>query len=57
MQSTRYQYDGNMQLRSLTDISGFTNYFKYDFLGRLREKYFFNGNKQILESYDYHYQK
>lgn len=57
MQSTIYQYDGNMQLRSLTDISGFTNYFKYDFFGRLREKYFFNGNKQILESYDYHYQK
>lgn len=55
--STIYQYDGYLQLRSLTDVSGFTNYFKYDFLGRLREKYFFDGSKQILESYDYHYQK
>jgi len=54
--STIYQYNGNLLLKALTDNSGFTTYFKYDFLDRLREKYYFDSNgKQIIESYDYHY--
>lgn len=53
--SNVYMYNGNLLLESITDNSGFSTYFKYDFLGRLREKYYYDEGKQVLESYDYHY--
>ena len=55
--STIYMYDSALRLVSVTKNTGFTNYYSYDLLDRLREEYFFDeeGNKQILRQYDYNY--
>lgn len=45
-----------------TDPSGITTYYDYDSFGRLKETYIYKdnivsaANKQIIQSYDYHYQ-
>ena len=54
-----YTYDSRLQLVSMTGSNGFTTYYYYDYLGRLKEEYFFDddGNKQLLKLYDYNYFK
>lgn len=51
-----YKYTTEMQLESETYPNGLTTFYKYDYLGKLRESYFFKNNvKQILNVYDYHF--
>lgn len=54
-----YTYDSRLQLVSMTGSNGFTAYYHYDYLGRLKEEYFYDddGNKQLLKLYDYNYFK
>lgn len=58
---TIYKYDEFLRLESITDPTGMTVYYKYDFLGRLREKYYYEKGinhlpvKRIMEQYDYRY--
>lgn len=54
-----YTYDSRLQLVSMTGSNGFTAYYHYDYLGRLKEEYFYDddGNKQFLKLYDYNYFK
>lgn len=56
-----YKYTAQMQLESATSPDGQTLFYKYDYLGRLRQEYFFEKTsglyqEQLLNVYDYHYQ-
>ena len=51
-----YKYTPEMQLESETSPGGLTTFYKYDYLGKLRESYFMENNeKKILNIYDYHF--
>ena len=51
-----YKYTPDMRLESETSPNGLTTFYKYDYLGKLRESYFMeNNNKKILNIYDYHF--
>ncbi len=55
-----YQYNADNLLESSMIPTGFTKYYKYDGIGRLRETYHYDINgddlmKRILEVYDYRY--
>lgn len=57
---TLYKYNGVNQLESISKPDGTTDYFTYDFLGRLREVYYLEPEKgkvvkRIRKSYDYQY--
>lgn len=57
---TVYKYRGGRLLESVTQPNGQTVYYKYDYLDRLREEYFFDmatGTpiKKVLKMYDYQY--
>lgn len=51
-----YKYTPEMRLESKTSPGGLTTFYKYDYLGKLRESYFMENNeKKILNIYDYHF--
>lgn len=55
-----YKYNDNFRLESETLPNGTTTFYKYDFLGRLKETYFFDQKdgyrqKRTSNMYDYHY--
>lgn len=55
-----YTYDNRLQLQSIANPNGVTEFFNYDFLGRLIERYYTerteNGwQKRLLNRYDYNY--
>lgn len=57
-----YKYTPGLQVESVTSPDGQTVFYKYDYLDRLREEYFYEKTasgllqKKILNIYDYHYQ-
>lgn len=56
-----YKYTPGMQLESVTSPAGQTVFYKYDYLDRLREEYFYDQpsgllRRKLLNVYDYHYQ-
>ena len=58
---TIYKYTSGMQLESVTSPAGQTVFYKYDYLDRLREEYFYDQpsgllRRKLLNVYDYHYQ-
>lgn len=59
---TTYTYKPLVGMLTSTDPSGITTYYDYDSFGRLKETYIYKdnivstANKQIIQSYDYHYQ-
>ena len=55
-----YTYDNRLKLQSIANPNGVTEFFNYDFLGRLIERYYTerteNGwQKRLLNRYDYNY--
>lgn len=51
-----YKYTSDMRLESDTSPNGLTTFYKYDYLGKLRESYLMENNiKKILNIYDYHF--
>ncbi len=62
IQITTYTYKPLVGMLTSTDPSGITTYYDYDSFGRLKETYIYKdnivsaANKQIIQSYDYHYQ-
>ena len=55
-----YTYDNRLKLHSIANPNGVTEFFNYDFLGRLIERYYTerteNGwQKRLLNRYDYNY--
>jgi len=53
---TTYTHIPLVGISSITDPRGITTYYNYDAFGRLREVYLReNGQKQILQAYDYRY--
>lgn len=55
-----YKYTPGLQIESITSPDGQTLFYKYDYLNRLREEYFYektsNGlQKKLLNVYDYHF--
>ena len=51
-----YTHKPLVGITSQTDERGFTTYFAYDILNRLKETYFMeNGAKRVMQDYDYHY--
>lgn len=56
-QVTTYKYKPLVGMIEKTNPRGVTTYYDYDFFGRLKETYIKeNGQKRIIESYNYHYQ-
>ncbi|MFR9262554.1 MAG: hypothetical protein ACLVL2_19145 [Bacteroides cellulosilyticus] len=58
---TIYKYTSGMQIDSVTSPDGQSVFYKYDYLGRLREEYFYEKSagllqRKLLNTYDYHYQ-
>ncbi len=59
---TTYTYKPLVGILTATDPAGITTYYEYDLFGRLKEIYIYKddivslANKQIIQSYDYHYQ-
>ena len=54
-QTWRYEYIPYVGVKSTTDPRGITTYYTYDAAGRLIEEYqLIDGNKQILNAYQYH---
>lgn len=62
IQITTYTYKALVGMLTSTDPSGITTYYDYDSFGRLKETYIYKdnivstANKQIIQSYKYHYQ-
>jgi len=55
-QLNTFSYIPLVGLQSKTDARGVATYYNYDGLGRLKETYIIeNGEKKILQKYDYHY--
>lgn len=55
-QVTTYTYKPLVGMTSQTDARGITAYYEYDTFNRLKETYIIeNGEKKILQKYDYHY--
>ena len=53
---TTYTHKPLVGISSITDPRGITTYYNYDAFGRLREVHLMeNGQKQILQAYDYQY--
>jgi YD repeat-containing protein len=55
---TTYVYKPLVGITEVTDPRGVTTYYNYDNFGRLKESYILrdtNGQKQIIETYDYKY--
>jgi YD repeat-containing protein len=57
-----YRYDAEKRLQSVTTPDGNTEYYEYDFLGRLTQKYIMDmsggiSRKRILNVYGYNYQQ
>lgn len=55
-----YKYTPELLVESVTNPNGLTTFHKYDYAGRLREKYFFEKKNGVLEKrtlniFDYHY--
>lgn len=56
MQITTYTYKPFVGMTSSTDPRGITTYYDYDEFNRLKQTYIIeNGEKKILQKYDYHY--
>ena len=54
-QTWKYDYIPYVGIKSITDPRGNTIYYTYDADGRLVEEYkIVNGNKQIMNAYQYH---
>jgi hypothetical protein len=57
-QINTFKYIPLIGLQSKTDEKGMATYYSYDGLGRLNEIYLIeNGQKKVLQSYDYHYKQ
>ncbi len=62
IQITTYTYRPLIGMLTSTSPSGVTTYYDYDLCDRLEETYIYKNNivstdnKQIIQSYDYHYQ-
>lgn len=57
-QVTTYTYRPLVGMTSMTDPRGVTTHYDYDGFGRLKETYIFeNGQKKVLQAYNYHYQQ
>ena len=55
---TTYTYKPLVGMTSVTDPRGVTTYYEYDDFGRLKATYIMeNGEKKILQVYDYHYRE
>lgn len=55
-QITTYTYKPLVGMTSVTDPRGVTTYYEYDDFNRLKQTYIIeNGEKKILQKYDYHY--
>ncbi|MBV5342330.1 hypothetical protein JZU68_01495 [bacterium] len=53
---TTYTYKPMVGMTSATDPRGVTTYYEYDDFNRLKQTYIIeNGEKKILQKYDYHY--
>lgn len=55
-----YTYDDRLQLQSIANPNGVTEFFNYDFMGRLIERYYTERTekgwqKRLLNRYDYNY--
>lgn len=57
-QINTFRYIPLIGLQSQTDEKGTASYYSYDGLGRLNQIYLFeNGQKKVLQTYDYHYKQ
>ncbi len=55
---TTYTYKPLVGMTSQTDPRGVTTYYDYDDFNRLKETYIIeNGEKKVLQAYDYHYRE
>jgi len=54
---TTYMYKPLVGITKTTDPRGVTTYYEYDTFNRLKQTYIVeNGEKKILQKYDYHFQ-